>query len=380
MYDAAIAGAGPAGLQTAIRLQQLGLQAIVMEEHKDIGKPVHCTGLVSKTGYEDAEMNVDEAIQNEVRGAKMFSPKGTELVIQRNETVAYVLDREQLDKLLAKRAEKAGTEIRRDCMLVDISGESVFVKEAGKGQLFRAKTIVGADGVVSRVRQISGIDMPKTNFVLGYQVRAKGDFDTDFVELHFGDYAKNFFAWVVPESKKVAKIGLATASGNSRKSFEDFLKAKNLDIDIIEFCGGVIPVGAPLKKIVNNNALLVGDSAFQTKATTGGGIVLGMLSGNEAAKSIANYLTKGESLKNYQQHVSHIRKDLEIHWKARKYLNLLEDTGKLEGFFQKIKAAGAEQFLSQHGDMDRPTRFVGRIWTQLGMLRLLPDIIKFFTI
>ena len=47
MIDLAIVGAGPAGLLTATRCAESGLDVVVLEEHARIGRPTHCTGIVS---------------------------------------------------------------------------------------------------------------------------------------------------------------------------------------------------------------------------------------------------------------------------------------------------------------------------------------------
>ena len=48
MHDVIIVGAGPVGLYAARLCEQAGMDFLVIEEHKNIGKPVHCSGLVSR--------------------------------------------------------------------------------------------------------------------------------------------------------------------------------------------------------------------------------------------------------------------------------------------------------------------------------------------
>ena len=57
--DATIVGAGPVGCFLARELKGLELQ--IFEEHKGVGEPVQCTGLISK--------NVDELFKvNKIAG------------------------------------------------------------------------------------------------------------------------------------------------------------------------------------------------------------------------------------------------------------------------------------------------------------------------
>ena len=46
-HDVIVVGAGPAGLCTALRAAEEGLDVLVLEEHTEVGVPTHCTGIVS---------------------------------------------------------------------------------------------------------------------------------------------------------------------------------------------------------------------------------------------------------------------------------------------------------------------------------------------
>ena len=54
MIDVAVVGAGLAGLLTAARCAESGLDVLLLEEHARIGRPTHCTGIVS---LEPAELS-----------------------------------------------------------------------------------------------------------------------------------------------------------------------------------------------------------------------------------------------------------------------------------------------------------------------------------
>ena len=52
MNTVAIIGAGPAGLQTAIKMKEEGFDSSVFEEHETVGEPTHCSGLISRKGMD----------------------------------------------------------------------------------------------------------------------------------------------------------------------------------------------------------------------------------------------------------------------------------------------------------------------------------------
>jgi geranylgeranyl reductase family protein len=374
MKMAAVVGGGPVGLKTAISLSEEGWETVLIEEHKEIGRPVQCTGLISKSGVKELDLSLGGVVVNEVRGAKIVSPNGTTLVIERPETVAFVINREAFDKKLENEAKRKGVEIRKKTKLIDFNKETLFVQSNERGEMIKSRVIIGADGVNSKVRKAMALEQEKKAFVHSMQVRAKGRFDSEFVELHFNEFYNGLFAWIVPESNEVARIGLAVKLGiNPRDALKGFIHGMNLEI--LSESAGMIPIGKPLKEVVKENVLLVGDAAFQTKATTGGGIITGITAANIAAKTVSNHFKHHSPLTDYKKELSSLNHELELHWKIRKYLNSLTNP-QLDKVFEKLKKAGIEKFLSDYGDMDKPSKFLNKILWSPKNWGLLPEGLK----
>ena len=378
MYMATVVGAGPAGLAAAKRIQERGWKTTVLEEHPKIGDPVACTGLISASGIQELGIRkeAEEVLMNKIRGAQIYSNNHEMIEVKRSETVAYVVDRAGFDKVLAREATEAGVEIKLNTRMIDIRNETVFVEHAGRGELLKSKVIIGADGVNSRTRKIMGVNTTAANFVHAYQVDAVGKFDPNYVQVFFGDYAKNFFAWIVPESEEKARVGLASTSGNIRKDFNVFASEKNVGGEFCDMCSSLIPIGEPLKTVVKDNMLLVGDAAFQTKATTGGGIVTGMVAGRLAGDAVHSYFTNNAPLRDYEKSLAGLNKDLRLHWKIRQYMNGKREE-QIDKLFRKMRKARVGEFLSEHGDMDRPSKFMGKVLTKPSMWMLFPDALRF---
>ena len=53
-YDAVVVGAGPAGSTTAAEIAQGGFRVLLLEEHAEIGIPLHCSGLVTPRTLDEA--------------------------------------------------------------------------------------------------------------------------------------------------------------------------------------------------------------------------------------------------------------------------------------------------------------------------------------
>lgn len=373
----AIVGAGPAGLKTATHLGQRGLDCVVLEEHAQIGLPENCSGLLSVHGSRKAGLPVEECIVNKIRGARLFAPNNTVLTIEKSDAVAYLVKRSKLDELLGEEAQKSGATIKLNTRLIDIRKNTLFVEANGRGELVKAGIVVGSDGPNSKTRNLMGIKATMDDFIHSYQVRAKGSFDPEMVELYFGGFAWNFFAWVIPESKTTARIGLGCKTGlNPKKQFEGFVQQKKLELDVVEESSFLIPCRKPLENLVQENKLLVGDAGFQTKATSGGGIIFSALAGQKAAEAIHEHLLEKKPLENYHQKTMELKKELELHWKLHKYFTTLTDSD-INRLFLKLKKANIERLLAEEGNMDFPTQFVPKLLWNPRMLAFLPDAVKF---
>ena len=160
------------------------------------------------------------------------------------------------------------------------------------------------------------------------------------------------------------------------KDFNVFVQEKNINGEFCDKCSSLIPVGEPLKNIVKDNMMLVGDAAFQTKATTGGGIILGMVAGGIAADAIDRHFKENAPLKDYEKNCSELNRELRLHWKIRQYMNTKRED-QIDRLFRGMNKAKLGEFLSQHGDMDRPSKFIGKILTKPSMWRLFPEALKF---
>ena len=74
MFDVHVVGAGPAGSVCARECAKKGLKVLLSEEHRRIGEPVQCSGLISKNGLDSLGVDYSKAVMWGVRGARLFSP------------------------------------------------------------------------------------------------------------------------------------------------------------------------------------------------------------------------------------------------------------------------------------------------------------------
>ncbi len=373
-----IVGAGSSGLRLARKLAENDIPVTVFEDHGEIGIPEHCSGLISARNTHELGFDLKDSFTNTIYGAKIYSPNNTQLRVESKKPVAYVMDRSKFDKTLYQQAKKAGADIQLSTSVMNVRGNTVFTQKNGRGGAKKTDIIVAADGVNSRLRKLAGFESKPTDFVHSYQVKAAGHFDPRFVELYFGEnIAQDFFAWVIPENEESAKIGLGCRMGtNPVHAFKKFLKEKQIDVHIKSDNSFLIPCAPPIRKLYSENMLLLGDAAYQTKATTGGGIIMNCKSADILAGVLHDHVHHQTSLDEYEKRMEPIFRELELHYKIHLYQTRMKDAD-MNKIFLKLKDAGMEQFLSAHGDMDEPSRFLGKMIAHPGILSLIPEAVKF---
>ncbi|MEM4282376.1 MAG: NAD(P)/FAD-dependent oxidoreductase [Candidatus Woesearchaeota archaeon] len=307
----AVIGAGPSGATVARLLAKTGHEVTIYEEHRTVGKPVHCTGLVTRLLWEHVP-KIKEFILNEIKECLLVGPR-TKTLIPLQE---WVLDRAAFDSWLVERALDAGAQVKLGHhFLGKKDGQLVFVN-GNKRVVEPFDIVVGADGPLSKVARVFGLEGQK-HFYFGAQAVVEGEFEPKRFSAYFGSVASDFFCWVVPLNENSAKIGLASKQ-QLHKRFNNFLRQqKPKRITHIE--GGLIPFYHKRKVCEpSKGVFLVGDAAGLTKATTGGGIITGIISAEAAAKAI-------NEQKNYERLLSPLRFQLWLHARIRALLNRFSD-------------------------------------------------------
>ncbi|RJU92160.1 MAG: NAD(P)/FAD-dependent oxidoreductase [Candidatus Poseidoniales archaeon] len=284
-YDVIIVGAGPVGGRAATLLSQEGLKVLMLEEHKEIGRPFQCAGLVTPSAM-DAVGGHDTVLE-EVDGALIHGPSGTLVPVgTEGQLRTYVVCRKRFDQFVVQQGMEAGASLWLDSVPVsaqtDQEGVEVVVRKSGEERNLRCKLLIGADGAHSWTRRNFKMGRPK-ELMIGFQTEVVGYEGRDrWLEMYSGSsIAPGFFAWVIPSGFGTHRIGLwSTADrldGRSIESCYQDLMDHPLWKDrfagtseIARYCGPV-PSGM-VKKTVKNRVMLLGDAAGMAKPTTGGGL------------------------------------------------------------------------------------------------------------
>ncbi len=380
-FDVLIVGAGPAGGLAAQRIARKGYEVAVIEEHREVGEPIQCGGLVTPRVFD--YVTCKETILGTIHGAEIYSPKGRRLTIDGHETEAVVVDRAMFDRAILTEAVRAGAHTflgaqAQSAEYVD-GGVEVTVDRDGTREKLRGKILIGCDGVRSNVAKWFHILRPK-KILPGFEVELAGvRGDPGFVRLFVGnEIAPGFFGWIIPSGDS-ARVGLCIGEGNAYAQLMNMLKRPEVQAftkgaqPILYIVGG-IPIGFP-RRTYADRVMVVGDAACQAKATSGGGIFTSLHCADLAAQTALEALDTGD-FSSRMMHRYHkawtksigkeLRKDLAIHESFERLTD-----AQFEELFEIFDDPDILRLIEETADIDFPSK-IG--WA---LIRKDPRILKY---
>jgi len=380
-YDVVVVGAGPVGSTVARKVAEKGFKTLLCEEHEFAGKPCHCTGKLTAHAFQEFDLP-KESILNSVRAAVLHSPSGSSLSIRRAIVDSYILDRELFDSRLAETAHSSGAELSLQTRVHDLHRGSdglvtLRAKRIGTSTRFRSRLVIDAEGALPILLEKFGL-RGKNEFLTGlqYEISDVELGSSDSVELYFGrGIAPGFFAWIVPLSGDVARVGLCIRGPHAALPARDylgrFLKDHLLALGRIrngrieKTYAGVVPIGGPIRRSYTDSVLIVGDSAGQVKSTSGGGIYFGLKAAEAAAETAIECLEKNDTssryLRRYQTRWRRsIGRELRVTGIVRRILDELRDA-EVDRVFQIVSDENILRIIETYGDTAFQSRLFGPI-------------------
>jgi digeranylgeranylglycerophospholipid reductase len=303
-YDIIVVGAGPAGSTAARFAAEQGVSVLMLEKDRDVGYPVRCGEAISKAGVEEFIPSDDKWIAAKISKFSFIAPDETEVIVDFGDA-GYVLDRRIFDYELARTAAEAGAHIITRAyvngLLFD-DGKVIGVKYEYQGEQkeVKAKIVIAADGVESRVGRWAGLKthIDFRDMESAVQITAANiPVDQSTLYFYFGkDVAPNGYFWVFPKGHNKANIGLGVSGLIGKKKsaqsyLNDFMDKHYPNAPVLTSIAGGVPCSVTLDKISAPGIMLVGDAARQVNPLSGGGIASGMIGGKIAG------LIAGEAVK-----------------------------------------------------------------------------------
>ncbi len=336
-YDVIVAGAGPGGSTTAAYLGQLGRRVLLIDKAQFPRDKTCGDALSGKSMRVVRELGLVEEVEKlphgNIRGVTFSAPNRVSVSIpfqtsdpNRPGGSGYCLRRMHTDNLFFNAAKKTKNVTTMEKFQVN---EVVFENGAAVGvkgidlndakreeRIFRAKVIVGADGVNSAVaRSVLGekaaLDPAHScDAVRAYYSGISGL--TDQIEIHFVKATMPGYFWIFPMENGTANVGLGLVSKdlqakmkkdktNLLSMFDYILKDEPMFKErfanakaISPITGWRLPFGSARRQLAGDGWVLVGDAASLVDPFSGEGVGNATASGRMAAQFIDEAIERND--------------------------------------------------------------------------------------
>ncbi len=317
--EVTIVGGSTCGFFTALMLARQGVKTRLMESNPRIDSSPRTLIVTDRFSSILGDLCKD-AVVNEIDRFELFVDGRAAVVTL--EKPDLVVERSLLIRSLAEKAGRNGTEILTGRRLtgLDASGDKLSLTFSCNGNREpvreSANTLVGADGIFSKVAMGAGTPPPAVVPVIQTLVELPGDMEANTSRIWFLPDKTPYFFWLIPNSPTRGVLGLVDEDIRAAKSsLEDFISRKGLKSI------GIQEAWVPLYTRWINNPLrmgkgtvyLVGDAARHVKVTTVGGTVTGFRGALGVVESILNSGTSRE--------LKRLKRELDCHKAIRDSLN-----------------------------------------------------------
>ena len=324
--DVLVIGAGPGGGNAALQSSRRGLSTILIEDHSEIGTPVHCGECISEIACQNLDLKLpEEVISKRVHGIRVIFPDLTEKCLTEE---GYVLEKHLFERWIAEEAALAGAKIHLGHKLRSMerieSGKFGSWLCDGKGDQFpiEAKVVIDASGVAAICSRL--IKTPdekplneKGKVVAGMQYELTSVPTDDYLDFYiWPSYAEKGYLWMIPKCDGRANVGLVTEDRpRAKKALDEFIENthfKDLEQTLPQWkekgspaFGGTIPISGPFQNTHYEGLMLVGDAAGFTSPLFEGGSHLALKSAvyaaETAAEAISEQDTSSEKMSEYSK-------------------------------------------------------------------------------
>ncbi len=310
-HEVLVVGGGPAGAAVAIRLARRGRDVLLIDRARfprdkscsEYGSPA----TVAELGALGLGPALEASPWTRLGGSTVTAARGARLagrfadVAPARRARGLALPRRTLDAMLLDAVQRAGVTVREDTQLTDLSTtgplREATLRSAGGHATVRARLVVGADGLQSRVASLAGLRRHGWLRRVAFVAHVRGVTGLgDAAELHVG---RRGYVGLNPLEDDLANVALvmpATRAAAMRGALLERLAAGLADfpalagrLSLDALAGPVRAIGpfdARCRRSVADGTLLVGDAAEFFDPFTGEGICSALIGARLAAPVI----------------------------------------------------------------------------------------------
>lgn len=349
-YDIIIAGAGPAGLSTALNLAGTNLSVALVD------KDIFPRGKICGDALSASVMNVLKRFPDNIyrdfldfprktpsNGIRFIAPDQSfvdvPFTLKENPDIpgsGFICKRIDFDNFLFEKVQRyKNISVFQDFKISHAVRSNGGVMVSDSNVELKAKMVVGADGLHSVIASsFTGNKLDHQHYSIATRVyfqNVKDLHPQGFIELHFFKEILPGYFWIFPMQNDSVNAGLGMMFNRVKKNRKNISETM---LDLIEktpelrkrfenatmtgkITGYGLPLGPVKKTLSGNRFLLTGDAASLIDPFSGEGIGNAMVSGEIAAQVIKEAFLKGdfsnEFLKTYDKIIEKkILKDLKI--------------------------------------------------------------------
>jgi len=309
--DVVVVGAGPAGCAAAYDLASSGVRVLLLDRTEFPRRKV-CAGGLTVKARGALHYSIEPVVQRTVCSLAVSCRLRRRRVFTGKEPVCHMVDRSTFDLFCLQKAMAAGADfkvVKRIDSIMETRGSVSMTADRGP---VRCLYLIGADGVHSRVRMLTG-RFPAIRYGFGVEgivailpgCDPEMGFDFDRVGGGYG--------WVFPKKDHI-NVGLythRTPARIRRKDLADYA-LRRLGSALPEQVGGYpLGMGGWRYRPGCGRVLLAGDAAGLVDPLLGEGLYHAIVSGRKAARAVADAMDTGcDACRSYESALTPIRRAL----------------------------------------------------------------------
>lgn len=313
VWDAIVAGAGPAGCACAYDLAAVGKQVLLLDKAAFPRMKACAGGLTMKT-VRALRYSIEPVVRQSIDRMVLEERDSSRIPVRKRKSICVMTERSELDAFCLARTIDAGAVFQRIQEIKGIDEHADEVIVTTQNAMLRGRFLVGADGVNSQVRRMTS-DGAWFRKAFAMEANVPRNAMNEDLVFDFAPVAAGY-GWVFPKRDHI-NIGLYNLDQDdklNRSRLSAYIAARfGNDVRAEKVVGQHAGFGAAQHRIERDRIFLVGDAGGFVDMLTGEGIYGAVVSGQAAAKAILFDLKKKAPAKDTFVHLTeNLRQNLGI--------------------------------------------------------------------